>query len=126
MMNKVLRIAGYVVPMAGTAGSLFYIFESSRNQKSIVLISLFVLWVSSPFIGLAVINFASRTWPVIKQSILAGLIILISVVSIVFYSRLILLPNVRPAFVFLVVPFASWVIIAVDVLIIRTIKLSKK
>lgn len=126
MMNKVLRIAGYVLPMASAAVSLFYMLEAGRNQKSFVLILCFVLWVSSPYIGLAVINYISGKWQVMKRLILAGLIVLISVGSIIFYSRLILLPNVRPAFIFLVVPFISWVIIVIDVLIIRSIKPSGK
>lgn len=126
MMSKVLRTVGYVLLMASVAGSLYYMLESGRNQKSTILILLFIMWVSSPFIGLAIINYVSRTWQVTKQLILVALTVLISVGSLVFYSRLISLPNVRPAFIFLVVPLASWIIIAVDVLIIRAIKLNDK
>jgi hypothetical protein len=41
-----------IVAIVGAIGSLYFMFKTGRNQKSILLIVLFTGWVLSPFAGL--------------------------------------------------------------------------
>jgi len=42
--------------LAGAVGSLGFTLYTGRNNKSVLLIVLFFIWVPSPFIGLLVAN----------------------------------------------------------------------
>jgi hypothetical protein len=81
-----------------------------------LLLVIFVLWVLSPFAGLAFAAIRSKTWKPRGQMILYGLIMLLSLASLVVYGiNAVSQLGDKPAFIFLVVPLVSWVLIAVVV-----------
>lgn len=94
-------------------------FNSGRNQKSILLIVLFTGWVLSPFIGLFIADMISKRWLSKTRLTIHWLIILIALASLVFYSGALNVPGTKPAFKFLIVPLISWVLILLFVPIKR-------
>ena len=111
------RIMALIVVLAGAGGSLGYVLHSGRNNKSVLLIVLFVFWVLSPFVALLVANVVSRRWLVLTSITLYSLTIFLTLGSLICYSGLWSPPGTKPAFVFLVVPLLSWILMAIFIAI---------
>ena|SRR5882757_3696830 len=103
--------------MAGAGASVGFTVYTGRNNSSVVLIVLFVGWVLSPYITLLLVNAAGYRWSVIKRLSLHGLMLLITIGSMVLYSGLWTVPGAKPAFVFLIVPLISWLLMGTAILI---------
>jgi hypothetical protein len=116
---NLLRIIALIVLFAGAIGSLVLLFNSGRNQRSIVLIVLFTGWVLSPFIGLFIADMISKRWLPKTRLAIYLLIIFITLASLLFYSGALNVPGTKPAFKFLIVPLISWVFILIFVPIKR-------
>ena len=119
-----LRLLALTAGLAGALGSLGLMLYTGRNNDSVLLVLLFVAWVLSPFIALFVANLVSMRWPAFTRVILYCLIIFLTVGSLVSYSGALRPPGTKPAFVFLVVPLLSWIIIAIVIPI--TISVSRR
>jgi len=104
----------------GLLVSLCIMYNAGNSQKSIILIGLFTFWVASPFSGLLIINRISYKWSTSLREALYWLMIILSIVSIVAYSGVLKLLNTKPAFIFLAVPFFSWLSIATYFLIAKS------
>ena len=102
-----------VVALAGAAGSLSFMFNAGRNQKSILLIALFTTWVLSPFIALLVANVISKRWSILMRGTLYFLTLFITLGSLVSYSGALSPPGTKPAFKFLIVPLISWLLLII-------------
>ncbi len=96
----------------GLLVSLCIMFNAGNSQKSILLIALFTFWVASPFSGLLIINSISNKWCTSLRKPLYWLMIILTIISIVAYSGVLKSLNNKPAFIFLIVPFFSWLSIA--------------
>lgn len=72
------------------------------------------------FSCLGVVAAKSTRWSV-PARVIYSLMIFISVVSLIFYSGILSLEGTKPAFMFLVVPFMSWVIMVIALVISRRI-----
>jgi len=103
----------------GLLVSLCILFNAGNSQKSIILIGLFTFWVASPFLGLLIINRISNKWSISHRKLLYWLMIILTIISIVAYSDVLKSLNTKPAFIFLVVPFFSWLSIATFFLITK-------
>lgn len=113
-----------LVGIVGAVVSLYFMFNAGRNQPSLLLIVLFMLWVLSPFVGLFLLNNISKRWIVTVRETLYWLAIIMVVLSVTGYSGAFNTAQTKTAFVFLVIPFVSWVIIAISFFIGR--KVSKR
>ena len=102
-----------IVLLAGATGSLGFMFNAGRNQKSILLIALFTAWVLSPFLALLVADIISKRWTIFTRGTLYFLILFITLGSLVSYSGALSLPGTKPAFKFLIVPLISWLLIVI-------------
>ncbi len=122
--NNFLKTVALIAVLSGAAGSLVLMFRAGRHQSSILLIVLFTIWVLSPFMALLAANAVSTRWPVAMRRILCFLVLFISLGSLVSYSGALSPPGTKPAFKFLVVPLASWVLITTVIPISR--KISRK
>ncbi|MBD0331867.1 MAG: hypothetical protein ICV66_04370 [Chitinophagaceae bacterium] len=122
---KLLRTAAVIATLIGAIGSLYFMFHADRNQKSILLIILFTGWVLSPVLGLLLTSKISRQWTVPTQTFLHWLMMIMSVVLLIAYSGA-LTPNAKPAFIFLVAPFALWIIITAVFLAARKAQQTRK
>lgn len=75
--------------------------------------TLFTLWVASPFVGLGLTErFASR-WPAAMRTLLYVLMMIVSIGSLLVYGNVIPMPaGTKNAAAYLMVPLASWVIMS--------------
>jgi hypothetical protein len=119
MLQKVARI---VVPV-GAAGSLGLMFYAGRRQSSVILMVLFAIWVLSPFLALFRAIVRSERRPIPIQTALSCVILLIVAASLGIYGGVAFdrIPA-KTGFIFLVVPFASWLLIAIIILMARFTK----
>ena len=107
------RIIALIVVLAGALGSLGIVLYTGRNNDSIPLEVLFLFWVISPFAALLIDFTISRHWSVLKRTTLYFLMLVISIGSLVAYSGALSPPGIKAAFVFLVVPLISWLLMLI-------------
>ena len=115
----ILRITALIVVISGALGSVGFTLHTGRNNPSVLLILLFVVWVLSPFVALLVAYVISNRWPVITRVAFYSLMIVLTIGSLVSYAGLFSPSGTKPAFVFLVVPLISWLLIAIFIPIAR-------
>jgi hypothetical protein len=108
-----LRIIALLTVLIGTVGSLGLMFNAGRHQKSIILMALFTIWVLTPFVGLFIADKFSTRWSALTRVLLYCLMLVLSVISLLAYSGAFNTPETKNAFMFLVVPFVSWLLIVV-------------
>lgn len=110
-----LRRAALIAVLAGAVGSLGFLLRAGRRTPRLLL-ALFVFWVLSPFVALAWANVVSKRWPVVTRAALYTVMLVLTLGSLAIYGAVVLGPlRAKPAFVFLVVPLASWLLIAIVV-----------
>ena len=105
--------------VVGAIGSLAFMFNAGRNQKSIILITLFTCWVLSPFVGLLVADRVSKRWTTLSRVTLYWLMLVLTLGSLICYSGAFGQLGAKPAFKFLVVPLISWLLILTVISIIN-------
>ena len=110
--NNTLRAVTFMIVLAATAASLYFMFSIGRNQKSISVIAFFVGWIVAPFIGIFLLTERYQRF-VSRPSFFYWLAMVASVASVVCYSGLVAPLGPKPAFIFLLAPFISWVLIAI-------------
>jgi hypothetical protein len=119
-----INFLGWVALLLGIAGavaSLYLMFNAGRNQASVILIILFTLWVLSPFVGLLILNKFSKRWVLSVRMTLYWLAIIMTILSVTAYSGGLNTPDTKNAFMFLVIPFISWIIIVMSFFIGRRV-----
>ena len=114
-----LRTMGLVAVVVGSGISLGLVLRANHNNNVSFLIVLFVIWVISPFMTLLVACVVSRHWSGLTRLMLYSLMLILSIGSLIGYSDLLNSPvtGTKPAFVFLVVPLISWLLMAIVLLI---------
>ncbi|SRR5258706_11059992 len=110
---SLLRTIAIVVVLVGAGASLALMFRAGHNNKSVLLLGLFAIWVLSPFVALLVANIVSKNWSVLTRLALYILMLFLTFGSLVGYSGVLSPPGTKPAFVFLVVPLISWLLIVI-------------
>ena len=84
-----------------------------RNPSRILLI-LFAIWDLSPFMALVLADIVSKRWSVLTRATLYSVMLVLTLGSLAIYGGVVLGPlKVKPAAVFLLVPLASWLVIAI-------------
>lgn len=106
-----LRIVSLIATGAGAVGSVGLMIWIGHRNPSLVLLSLFVIWDLSPFIGLVLADILSRRWSRLVRVALYLLMLIITLGSLVLYGDVVLRPRPQPAFRFLIVPLASWLLL---------------
>jgi hypothetical protein len=117
--NNLLRVIALIALQAGAAGSLYIMFDVGRNQKSIVLILLFTGWVLSPFAALFIVSVFSQRWFPHSRKTLYILMMVIVLGSLIGYSGVLSPPGTKAAFVFLVIPLLSWILMGIVAVVSR-------
>jgi hypothetical protein len=107
-----LRTVALVVLLVGAGGSLDLTLQAGRNNHSVLLRVLFACWVLSPFIALLVANLISIRWSLLTRRALYFLMLVLTLGSLACYSGALSPPGTKPAFVFLIVPLISWLLLA--------------
>ena len=121
----ILRTIAVIAVLAGAGVSLGLMFHAGRQNNSVLLLLLFAGWVLSPFIALIVVNQISGRWTVLTRLILFCLMLVLTFASVITYSGVLSPPGTKPAFVFLIVPLGSWLLIALFILTIEALSRRK-
>ena len=114
---SLLRTIAAVAVSAGAVGSLALMFHAGRNNRSVILITLFFIWVVSPFIGVLVANVFAKRWSNLFRMILYILMIILALGSLIAYSGVLSPIGAKPAGIFLIVPLISWFLIVIVILL---------
>jgi hypothetical protein len=113
---SVLRTAALIALPAGAAGSIGLMLRAGHRNPSRVLLILFAIWVLSPFVALLFAIMVSKDWSVLTRATLYGVVLVLTVTSLAIYGDAALgPPRMKTAFVFVVVPPASWLLIAITI-----------
>ena len=108
-----LRPAALIAVLVGAVGSVGLLLREGQRTPRFLLV-LFVLWVLSPFMAVVLADAISKRWPVLTRPPLYGVSLVFTLGSLVIYGAVALgLLRARPAAVFLLVPLASWLLIAI-------------
>lgn len=103
--------------IAGAAGSLGLWIHAARHPPPLI-IALFVVWVLSPFLILWAGHVVATRWLPGTQSALCGVTLFIALATLVIYTDdAIAHRTTHPAFVYVAVPPASWLLIVAAVAI---------
>lgn len=111
-----LRAVALISVLAGAVGSVGLTLHAGRRNDSRILLVLFALWVLSPFMALVLANMVSKRWSVLTRATLYSVMLVLTLGSLAIYGVVALgHPRAKTAFVFVVVPPASWLLIAIVV-----------
>ena len=109
-----LRGVALIAVVVGAAGSVGLMLRA--GHPPFFLLILFTGWVLSPFVALVLADIASKRWSILTRSTLYGVMLILTLGSLAFYGDIVLMPpGSKPAFVFLVVPFGSWLLLTIAV-----------
>ena len=110
--------AALIAVLAGAVGSVGLMLHAGHRNPSRLLLVLFALWVLSPFIALVLANMVSKRWSVLTRATLYTVMLVLTSGSLAIYGDVALgPPRTKAAFVSVVVPPASWLLIAIVVAI---------
>ena len=110
-----LRAAARIAVLAGAAGSLGLMLRAGQRTPRFLLL-IFVVWVLSPFVALGWADGVSKRWPVLTRAALYGVMLVVTLGSLAIYGDDALgHRRAQAAFVYVVVPPASWLLIAIVV-----------
>src|SRR5579862_8328225 len=114
-----LQTTKIILIWIGALGSVYFVIRAGSHNSSILLRALFVSWVLSPFIACFIASSNFRFLPSLTRKSVYCLIVIVVVGSLIAYSGVFKTPKTKNAFIFLIVPLLSWL------LLIGTIIISK-
>lgn len=116
--HSLLRLAALAAAPIGAVGSLVFMFRVGHRNPSAILMGIFTLWVLAPFIAMAWTPRCLKHRPSLAQVTFQVLTLVLTLGSLLVYGEVAFgAPRPQPAFMFLVVPFASLLLIGVALLI---------
>lgn len=110
-VNGSLRVTAMGVALVAAIASFILVLHAGRHNRSFLLPLLFVFWTLSPLVALFIAARLSRSWSMLRCTTLYSLMLLISLGSLFAYSGLLTSPGSKPAFIFLITPLVSWLLI---------------
>jgi predicted dienelactone hydrolase len=111
-----LHTSALVAVQVGAAGSVGLMLWEGRQNDSRILLTLFALWVLSPFVALALACVASRRWSAVSRATLHGVILVFTLATLAIYGNAVLGPSrAKPVLMFITVPPVTWLLIAIVV-----------
>jgi hypothetical protein len=112
-----LSAAALIAVLVGAAGSVGLMLRAGHRNPSRLLLLLFAFWVLSPFAALVVAHALSSRWSVLTRTTLYSLMLLLTLGTLAIYGYVALgPPRAQTAFVFVVIPPASWLLGAIVIL----------
>lgn len=117
-MPTIIRLASVVSVALGAVGSLAFMFRVGRHNPSVILMTLFTLWVVAPFVTMLSVPMLFKNWSVRSRAWFCFFTIIVALGSSGIYGEVAFgKPRSQPAFMFLVVPLVSLFVIGVASLI---------
>ena len=111
----VLRTVALIAAVAGAVGSVGLMLWVGHRNPSRVLLALFVIWDLSPFVALLLADMVSKRWSVITRATLHIVMLVVALSSLALYGDVVWRPRSQSAFMFLVVPLGSWLLMTIVV-----------
>jgi hypothetical protein len=109
-----LRAAALIGLFAGAVGSLGFMLHAGHRNPSRLLMFVFAIWVLAPFAALAAASMVSQGWSALTRTTLYSVMLVVALLSLAIYGTVALgPPRAQTAFVFIVVPPASWLLMAI-------------
>jgi len=111
-----LRVVSLVAVVAGAVGSVGLMLRAGQRTPRFLLV-LFTIWVLSPFVALLWANILSKRWSVVTRATLYCVTLVVTLGSLAIYGELVVLrpPGSANAFLFVIVPPATWVFMTIVV-----------
>ena len=110
--SPVLRVAAQIALLVGAVGSFALMLRTSPNMPTLNIV-LIGLWVISPFVLLALCDRLAKRWPQLSRATIHVLALVLAVVSLSVYQSVAFgPPRPKPAFLFVLIPPISWLVIA--------------
>ena len=111
-----LRTVALIVVVIGAGGSVGLMLREGQRTPRLLLV-LFTIWVLSPFVALLWANMVSKRWSVVTRVTLYSVTFILALGSLAIYSELVALkpPGSANAFLFVIIPPASWIFMAIVV-----------
>jgi hypothetical protein len=106
------RVVVLAVVVAAAVGSLVFMFRMGGRNPSVLLVALFAGWVLSPFVGACVLTMAGKGLSAAGQVSILVVSLIIAAGALALYGGAIAVVGTRPAFLYLMVPLASWLLLA--------------
>ncbi len=113
----VLRRGALIALAVGAAGSVGFLLRAGQRPSRLLLM-IMGLWVLAPFAALVLADVASKRWAVLAQALtqatLYSVMLVLTLGSLAVYMDDAVRPRqAQAAFVFVVVPLASWLLMAI-------------
>jgi hypothetical protein len=109
-----------ITALIGGIASVALMLYTGRHNASRLLLTLFALWVISPFAILVFANTLSAPW---SKATITTLALVLSSVTLAIYGYTAFLPShPQGAFAFVAFPPVSWLLIAIVLLISRRLR----
>ena len=109
----IFRPAALIAVLLGAVGSLGFLLRAGQRAPRLVL-ALLALWVLSPFVAVVLADVVSKRWSVFTRATLYSVMLVLTLGSLAVDLEDALRPrSAQPAFVFVVVPLVSWLLIAI-------------
>jgi hypothetical protein len=116
---SLLRIIAIIILFAGGIVSVWFTYDAAQGNPSILLKTLFLIWILSPFLVLIRLYSISTHWSAVRRGLLYNLMLFVSLISMIAYSGEWNLPGMKPAFLFLVIPAFCWALIIIAYFILK-------
>lgn len=110
-----LRATALIAVLAGALGSIGLMLHAGQRTPRFLLV-IFVIWVLSPFMALVVAHVFAKRWSAPTCATLYSVMLVVTLGSLAIYGDDALRPRkAQAAFVYVIVPPASWLLIAIFV-----------
>ena len=114
-LHGLLHAVALTAVVAGAGGSVGLMLWVGHRNPSRLLLALFLIWDLSPFVALLVADIVSKRWSIITRTTLHIVMLIIALSSLALYGDVVWRPRPQPAFLFLVVPLGSWLLLTIAV-----------
>jgi hypothetical protein len=120
-ITELFRTVALIAVVAGTVASEFLVIRAGGSSQPMLSV-IFVIWILLPFVALAWASVVSKSWPAPVRISLYCTTLVIALGSLAFYGGVILPRAGSPrAFVFVMGPLASWLLMLIVVPIFAVI-----
>jgi len=110
-----LRAAALIAVVVGAAGTVGLFLRAGQRTPRLLLV-LMAIWVLSPFIALVLASVVSKRWSSLTRATLYGVMLAVTLGSLAIYGDDAMgHRRAQAAFVYVLVPPASWLLIAIAV-----------
>ena len=113
LFQRQLRVAALFAMAVGVTGSICLFLHAGQRTPRLLLVGM-AIWMLSPFVILGWANLISKGWPALVRTTLYWLTIVVPLCSLLVYGDDALgHRRAQAAFVYVIVPPASWLLTAI-------------